>query len=133
MASLESIVFRAGSDGEEQQTKLEALIRRSVSTTMYADENSLHTLRISNSVNWMSDRASLTHFCACRDNTYLYLTLEFLSSLIYTTRPDSASTISTVRFRMFNREYRFDTNNLTALLIFPSIEGALCDAPLDTN
>lgn len=53
----------------------------------------------------MIDRLGLTHFYAQRDATYVRLTLEFLISLVYTIQIMTASTVGTVSFRMFNREY----------------------------
>lgn len=81
----------------------------------------------------MIDRLSLTHFYARRDPTYVSLTLEFLSSLAYTTQSWTANTIGTVKFCMFKKEYEFNLNQMANLLHFPHGEGVYCETPLDTD
>lgn len=81
----------------------------------------------------MLDRLELSHFFSQKDPTHVRLTLEFLSSLHYTTRIGSASTTGTVKFRMFNREYKFTTDQLAEVLQFPYGEGVICEAPLETD
>lgn len=68
----------------------------------YVDDTCLHRLGVLGSVNWMFDRVCLSHFYARKDATYARLTREFISSLIYTIQPGSASTSEAVHFRMFN-------------------------------
>ena len=78
----------------------------------------------------MLGRLGLTHFCARRDPTYVRLTLEFLSSLVYTTQSWTASTIS---FYMFNKEYQFNLKRSAELLQFLYGEGVICETPLDID
>ena len=70
---------------------------------------------------------------ARREPTYERLTKEFLSSLIYTVSPNTASTIGTVKFRMFNVEYEYTTDALAELLDMPHGEGFICETPLDSD
>lgn len=81
----------------------------------------------------MLDRLSLTHFYAHRDPTYVSLSLEFLSSLVYTTNSLTANTVGTAKFRMFNMEYEFNLNQMADLLQFPRGEDVICETPLDTD
>lgn len=81
----------------------------------------------------MLENLGLQHLFNRRDNTYVNLTRECLSSLMYIIRPNATSTIGTVKFRMFNVEYAYITDQLAGLLGFPHEEGALYETPLGTN
>ncbi|MCI08018.1 hypothetical protein A2U01_0029089, partial [Trifolium medium] len=65
--------------------------------------------------------------------TYVNLTLEFLSSLSYTAVPNTASTVGTVKFRMFNKEYDLSINRMAGLLGFPYGDDVACEAPIETE
>ena len=110
------VVFREGRDGRKQQKDYEALLTRDIVPKRYADDSRLHSLGLYDSIYWMLDRLSLTHFYAHRDPTYVSLTLEFLSSLVYTTNSWTVNTIDIVKFHMFNREYDFNLNQMADLL-----------------
>ena len=81
----------------------------------------------------MLDTLGLHDIFASKAPTYDRLTRQFLSSLIYTVYPDTASTIGTVCFRMFNVEYEYTTDALAGLLGMPYGEGAICETPLDAE
>lgn len=81
---------------------------------------------------YLLENLNLQHLFNRRDNTYETLTREFLSSLLYIIRPNTTSTVGMVKFRMFNVEYEFTTDQFTSLLGFPH-RGVLCEAPLDTS
>lgn len=68
-----------------------------------------------------------------RDHIYERLAREFLSSLIYNVSPNIASIAGAIKFRMFNVEYEYSTNQLAKLLHIPYREGVLCEAPLETD
>ena len=68
-----------------------------------------------------------------KEPTFERLTREFLSSLIYLVHPDTASTVGTVKFRLFNVEYEYSTDELAALLGIPHGDGAICETPLDSE
>lgn len=73
------------------------------------------------------------HLFNHRDNTYENLTREFLSSLMFSIRPNTVGTVGTIKFHMFNVEYEFTNHQLAGLLGFPHGEGVLCEAPLDNT
>lgn len=81
----------------------------------------------------MLDRVGLTHFYERKDPTYVRLTLEFLSSLSYTTHLISSNSTGSVSFRMFHKEYTYDQNAITDMLHFPYGEGVICETPLDID
>lgn len=85
------------------------------------------------SVFHMLDNLGLYEIFANKEPTYDRLTREFLSSLIYTVHPGTASAVGTVCFRMFNVEYEYTTDALAGLLGMPYGEGAICETPLDTK
>lgn len=85
------------------------------------------------SIYFMLGRLGLSHFYACGDVTYVKLTREFHNSLTYSVKPDTASTIGTVKFRMFNREFKYSTDRLVDLLNIPYGEGVIYETPLDTD
>lgn len=127
------VVFHEGRDGRKQEKHYEALLTWDIVPTRYADDSCLRSLRLYDSVYQMLDRLSLTNFYACRDPTYVSLTLDFLKSLVYTINSWTISPIDTVKFRMFNKEYEFILNQMDDLLQFPHGEGVICEIPLDTN
>lgn len=45
----------------------------------------------------------------------------------------SVSTVGIVRFRMFNREYQYNENDIADMLHFSHGEGDACETPLDTE
>lgn len=56
-----------------------------------------------------------------------------MSSLIYNIIPNTASTVGTVKFRMFNMEYEYTTDCLACLLEFPHGESVVCETPINSN
>lgn len=127
------VVFREGRDGRKQQKHYEALLNWDIILIRYVDDSCLLSLGLYDNVYWMLDRLSFTHFYARRDPTYVSLTLEFLSSLAYTTQHWTASIVGTVKTLMFNKEYEFNLVQMDDLLHFPHIEGVICETPLDTD
>lgn len=79
---------------------------------------------------YLVETLSLQNLFEHRDHTYMNLTLEFLSLLIYYTVPNSASTVGTVKFRMFNIKYTYITDQIAELLSFPYRKDVPCEAPL---
>lgn len=77
----------------------------------------------------MLDFLGLNTIFVNREPTFERLTVEFLSSLIYTVSPNTASTIGTVKFRMFTVDYEFSTNELAGMLGITHGERAICEAP----
>lgn len=75
----------------------------------------------------------LSHFLTRREPTYTILTREFLSSFSYTIIPNSASTLGTVKFRMFNWEYEYSLDAKADLFHFSRGNGVVCEAPIDTE
>lgn len=110
------IVFRDEKDGEKHKRKYKALMIMEIVSTRYVDDSCLRTLGLYDSVHWMINMLGLSHFYARKDPTYIRLTLEFLSSLIYTTKIMTASTVGTVSFHIFNKEYQFSLDQVTDLL-----------------
>lgn len=120
MAGMEqgSIIFRDEKPGRRQRRKLKAL----------------QTCKIfRHSVVFMLDNLNLYDIFVCREPTFERLTCEFLSSRIYLVSPHTSNTVDTVNFRMFNCEYEYTIDALADLLGFPFEEGAICEAPLETN
>lgn len=78
----------------------------------------------------MLDKLHLSHFSALGDSTYVRQTLEFLSSFYYSTQQVSASTIGTVKFRMFNKEYALNKNSLSDLFHFSHGSDIVCETPI---
>lgn len=135
MAGMEQgrINFHDRKPEERQRQKLKALQTREIFATRYIDEDELNSLGIRHSVVYMLDNLNLHDIFVRREPTFERLTREFFSSLIYLISPHTASTIDTVKFRMFNFEYKYTTDALAGLLGFPFGEGALFKAYLETN
>lgn len=132
-ADFNGVIFREGRDSRKYKKHYEALLNRDIVPTRYANDSFLHSLGLYDSVYWMLDRLSLTHFYACRDPTYVSLALEFLSSLTYTTNSWTASTVGTIKFCMFNRKCEFNLNQMVDLLQLPHGEGVIFKTPMDTD
>ncbi|KAI5421888.1 hypothetical protein KIW84_045365 [Lathyrus oleraceus] len=58
--------------------------------------------------------------------TYIRLTYEFLSSFQYTTPIGGSRTTGTAHFRMFNRSYAINQDQLADLLSFPHGDKFAC-------
>lgn len=108
MAAIRGIIFREGRDDNKQMQKYQELLTREVFSTRYIKNNCLY-LGIYNCVYYLLESLNLQHLFNHRDNTYETLTKEFLSSLMYTIRPNIVSTVGTIKFHMFNMEYEFTT------------------------
>ena len=126
-------ILRGGKPGDRQRKIIERLQNREILPTRYVDENCLYTLGIYHSIFHLLDNLGLHNFFSNKEPTYERLTIEFLSSLIYIVNPNTASTVGTVRFRMFAVEYEFSTDELASLLGIPHGDGAICEAPLDSE
>ena len=126
-------VLRSGKPGSTQRKLLEKLQSTAIYSTRYIDEDCLYTLGIYHSVFHLLDKIGMHNIFSAKEPTYPRLTYEFLSSLIYNVTPNTASTVGGVQFRMFNREYSYSTDGLAELLGMPFGEGAICEAPLDTE
>lgn len=99
------IVFRNGESGELQEEMYTSLSARKIESTRYADEHCLYALGIQDSVNYMLDILNLNYFLSLKDPVYAQLTLEFLSSLIFSLTPNTNCSSGTVQFSLFNVEY----------------------------
>ena len=126
-------ILRQGKPGERQQRILERLQERDIVSTRYVDKDCLYALGLYHSVSDMLDTLGLHDIFARKEPTFERLTREFLSSLIYIVSPNTASTVGTVKFRMFNVEYEYTTDELAAMLGIPHGDGAICEAPLDSD
>lgn len=127
------IIFCEGKDGNRQRQRYQELLTQEVYSTRYIDDNCLYSLGIYHCVYYLLENLGLEHLFDHRENTYMNLTMEYLSSLIYNVSPNTTSTVCTVKFRMFNMEYAYITDQLEGLLGFPHGEGVLCETPLDTD
>ena len=94
-----------GKPGERQQKIVERLHWRDIISTRYVDEDYLYTIGLYHSIFHMLDILGLHDIFARKEPTFERLTREFLSSLIYIVNPNTASTVSTMKFQMFNVEY----------------------------
>lgn len=87
-------------------------MNRDILSTRYIDDSCLYTLGIYNNVYYLVEIIDLQNLFEHRDHTYLNMTLEFLSSLIYYTMPNSESMVCTIKFRMLNIEYTYTTDQI---------------------
>ena len=126
-------VLREGKPGDRQRKILEKLQGREIVSTRYVDEDCLYTLGLYHSFFHLDNILGLHDTFTRKEPTFERLTREFLSSLIYLVHPDTASTVSTVKFRQFNVEYEYSTDELAALLGIPHGDGAICETPLDSE
>ncbi|CAJ2633365.1 unnamed protein product [Trifolium pratense] len=118
------LVFRRSSN---QSQVYEDLKRREIQATRYADNSILRKLGLLDSVNYLLDNLNLRHFLSQQNPVYTQLTLEFLSSLIVNTVPETRSSHGAVYFRMFNTEYEFSLNDMADLLHFPHGPNVTCE------
>jgi hypothetical protein len=121
------IVFRRG----EQSQTYEELRTREIQPTRYADEFTLNELGLLYSVNYLLDNLKLNYFLSQKNHVYAQLTLEFLSSLIVSTIPETRSSSGTIYFHMFNVEYELSFNDIADLLHFPHGRGVACEVHND--
>lgn len=126
------ILFRVGEPDELQEEIYTTLSTRQIESTRYADEPCLIALRILDSVNHMLNTLSLNYFLSFKDPVYAQLTLEFLSSLIFSPAPNTNCSSATVQFRLFNVEYAFTFSQLADLLQFPHGDDVVSEI-LDTE
>jgi hypothetical protein len=113
------IVFRRG----EQSQIYEELRSREIQTTRYVDEFILNELGLLDSVNYLLNNLNLNYFLSQKNPVYTQVTLEFLSSLIVSTIPETRSFRGTIYFLMFNVEYELSFNDMADLLHFPHGRG----------
>lgn len=121
---LSNVVFCENDDGA-QQTKYLDFYARSVVPTKYVDTDSLDILGLTESVTWMLNNTGLYDLTTQPTPTFEPLVLEFLSSFSYSTPSDDLFQTGTINFRMFNREYHLDQEEVAALLNFPRGEKCL--------
>lgn len=110
------LLFRNGEPIELQEETYTALSARKIESTRYIDEPYLLALGILDSVNHMLDTLSLNYFPYFKDPVYAQLTLEFLSSIIFSPTPNTNCSSGTVQFRLFDIEYAFTFAQLADLL-----------------
>ncbi|CAJ2668202.1 unnamed protein product [Trifolium pratense] len=122
------LVFRRNSN---QSQTYEDLRRREIQATRYADDSTLRKLGLLDSVNFLLDNLNVRHFLSQQNPVYTQLTLEFLSSLIVNTVPETRSSHGAVYFRMFNTEYEFSFNDMADLLHFPHGQEVKCEVHND--
>lgn len=126
-------VLRKGKPGDRQRKILEKLQGREIVSTRYVDEDCLYTLGLYHSFFHLADILGLHDIFTRKEPTFERITQEFLSSLIYLVHPDTASTVGMVKFRMFNVEYEYSTDELAALLGISHGDGSICETPLDSE
>jgi hypothetical protein len=91
-------ILREGKPGDRQRRIIERLQNREILPTRYVDDNCPYTLGIYHSIFHLLDFLGLHTIFVNREPTFERLTVEFLSSLIYTVSPNTASTVGTVKF-----------------------------------
>lgn len=77
----------------------------------------------------MLSTLNLNYFLSFKDTIYAQLTLEFLSSLIFSLAPNTNCSSGTVQFRLFNIEYAFTFAQLTDLLQLPHGNDIVSEVP----
>ena len=77
----------------------------------------------------MLETLSLNYLLSFKDPVYAQLTLEFLSSLIFSPVPNTNCSSGTIQFRLFNIEYAFTFVQLADLLQFPHGDDVVCEVP----
>ncbi|KAI5413828.1 hypothetical protein KIW84_058103 [Lathyrus oleraceus] len=97
------IVFVEGIDGENQRSRYHKLFKRDVLATRYPDNDALRDLGLSNSVHWMLNNLG------------------------------GSRTTGTAYFRMFNRTYAINKDQLADLLSFPHGDDFACQHPLESD
>ncbi|KAI5428537.1 hypothetical protein KIW84_033501 [Lathyrus oleraceus] len=125
------IAFAEGIDGENQRRRYHKLFKRDVLATRYPDNAALRDLGLSDNVHWMLNNLGMSHFLTLTSPTYIRLTYEFLSSFRYTTPIGGFRTTDIVHFRMFNRSYAINQDQLADLLLFPRGDEFACQHTLE--
>ncbi|KAI5436546.1 hypothetical protein KIW84_022878 [Lathyrus oleraceus] len=97
------IAFSEGIDGENQRSKYHKLLKRDVLATQYPDNAALRDLGLSDNVHWMLNNLGGS-------------------------RPTR-----TAHFRMFNRSYAINQDQLADLLSFPHGDKFACQHPLESE
>jgi hypothetical protein len=123
------IVFKNGETNELQEETYTSLSGRKIESTRYADEPCLFALGILDSVNYMLETLNLNYFLSLKDPIYAQLTLEFLSSLIFSPTPNTNCSSGTVHFHLFNVEYALTFSQLADLLHFPHGDDVVSEVP----
>lgn len=127
------IVFAEGIDGENQRSRYHKLFKRDVLATRYPDNVVLRDFDLSDSVHWILNNLGMPHFLTLTSPTFVWLTYEFLSSFRYTTPIGGSRTTGTAYFRIFNRTYAINQDQLADLLSFPHGEDFTCQHPLESD
>lgn len=127
------ISFAEGIDGENQRNIYHKLFKRDVLETRYPDNVALCDLGLSDSVHWMLNNLGMSHFLTLISPTFIQLTYEFLSSFRYTTPIGGSRTTDTAYFRMSNRSYAINQDQLADLLSFPHGDEFACQHPLESE
>jgi hypothetical protein len=127
---LSTIIFREGEAGERQRDKYLGYYQRSVQPMRYVDNDCLKELGLLDGVGWMLNASGLTQLCTNPQPTYEALTLEFLSSFSYITRPGAALFLTGLAiFRMFGTEYSLNQTQIAQILGFRHGDGVHCCIP----
>jgi hypothetical protein len=123
------VTFRQGKAGEKQEKLYRALLERDFYPTKYPHVECLKQLGLYQSVGYLINALNLDYFLSQSNSTFVQLTQEFLSSLIISITPNTQSSTGIVRFRMFNKEYQFNFNQLADLCRFPHGDNVACEVP----
>ncbi|KAI5398304.1 hypothetical protein KIW84_063910 [Lathyrus oleraceus] len=110
------IEFAEGIDGENQRSRHHKLLKRDVLVTRYPDDATLRALGLFDSFRWMLNNLGMSYFFSLTSPTYIRLTYEFLRSFRYTTPIRGPRTTDTAHFRMFNRNYSINQDQMADLL-----------------
>ncbi|KAI5421881.1 hypothetical protein KIW84_045358 [Lathyrus oleraceus] len=97
------IAFAEGINGENQRRRYHKLFKRDLLATWYPDDNAFRDLGLSNSVHWMLNKLG------------------------------GSRTTGTTHFRMFNRSYAINQDQLADLLSFPHGDKFACQHPLESE
>lgn len=81
----------------------------------------------------MLNNLGMSHFLTLTSPTFIRLTYEFLSYFRYTTPIGGSRTTGIIHFRMFNRTYAINQDQLADLLSFPHGYDFACQHPLDRD
>lgn len=99
----------------------------------YPDDVTLCVLGLFDSVHWMLNNLGMSHLFTLTSPTYTRLTYEFLSSFLCTTPIGGSRTTDTIHFRMFNRTYNINQDQMADLLSFSHGDEFACQHPLESE
>lgn len=125
------IQFQEGEAGAEQCRRFKNLAQQKMLPTRYTDNSCLRKLGLVSDINFMFEKLGWYYFKTLRDPTYARVTLEFLSSLFYSTPLGCGNVQGQMQFRIFNREYTLSQDHFASSFRFPHGENVICDVPLE--